>query len=539
MTSLYARAWKTFIHFLVQLFWTFISYLRSLSFCPGERFPTTPKHRGERLERSVVDLEGGESPCDPRLDGQFLSFDMLRSISNVPFPASPATPLTPTPCFRRARASTLYAYTPPNADSTTRRPPVTSRSSGSSLSSTVRSGDDCTSGDPIVYGANTEDRRLSEGSSCSFTTAPCVHSEESIPVGVTIDNGRSIIVLKSEESVSTPEYKTDFIANHRDSRYVNANRIKGVLLKERIPLPFKCLSAMKTLSLRAAPSGSLYARKSHRRVSTIAGVDVSELQLSQTKSSIHILKRSCSVDLGSLQKQQQSSFAVESKAQTRVFTGHPRSAALPLREYRPRTKGASFDNHITAALLPGPQDKSSVNAIRKDSHLSAKGKSGFGTENELCDVSLVKRVFSFMRADDGEQDARNIFNRESVWDFRKSTAPSVKPVSQRFSAGIKPDIFGAPIRKSRLGAAKASSVAFRGTGRIEELPKAIPRKRALKSRHRSAMFGPSPSPSIQCQLRKEKIRRQRKLRQEMMSREFNKSCLGEKARESYDWCAED
>jgi hypothetical protein len=455
----------------------------------------------------------------------------------VLFSASPATPLTPTPCFRRARASTLSAYTPPNTDLTPRRPPVTSRSSGSSLSSTVRSGDACMSGDPIVCGAYTEDRPLSEGSLCSFITAPCADSQDSIPVGITIGNARrSIVVPESEETMSTPENKslTNFIANHRDSRYVNANRIKGALLKERIPLPFKCLSAMKTLSMRVVPSGGSYARTAHRRVSTITVV--SELQSSRTKPSIYISKRPCSVDLGLLQKQPLA--GTKSKAHAPVFTGHLCSVALPI-----CTKGTPFDSHITAALLLPPQDKSSVNMIRnpaQDSHLLTKCKSGFGTEHGLCDVSLVKRVFSVMRANDGEQDARNIFNRESVWDFRKSTAASVKPL---FPGGIKSggnDIFGAPIRKSRLGKAKASSVAFRGPGRIEQLPKIIPNKRALRSRHRSAMYGPSPSPSIQCQLRKEKIRRQRKLRQEMMSHENNKSRpQSEKARESYDWRAED
>ena len=69
MSSLYAKAWKTFIHSLAKLFWTFVLYLRSLSFYAGEYFPTTPKPRGEKLAQSVVDLEGGESPCDPRLDG--------------------------------------------------------------------------------------------------------------------------------------------------------------------------------------------------------------------------------------------------------------------------------------------------------------------------------------------------------------------------------------------------------------------------------------------------------------------------------------
>lgn len=453
---------------------------------------------------------------------------MLRSISDVLFSASPATPLTPTPCFRRARASTLSAYTPPNTDSTPRRPPVTSRSSGSSLSSTVRSGDACMSEDPIVCGAYTEDRPLSEGSLCSFTTAPCADSQGSIP-GITIGNARpSIVVPESEATMSTPENKglTNFIANHRDSRYVNANRIKSALLKEHIPLPFKGLSAMKTLSMRVAPSGGSYARTAHRRVSTI--MVVAELQ----SSSIYISKRPCSVDLGLLQKQQLPLAATKSKAQAPVFTGHPS-----------RTKGTPFDSHVTAALLLTPQDKSSVNMIRnpaQDSHILTKCKSGFGTEHGLCDVSLVKRVFSVMRANDGEQDARNIFNRESVWDFRKSTAASVKPP---FPGGIKSggnDIFGAPIRKSRLGKAKASSIAFRGPGRIEQLPKIIPNKRPRRSRHRSAMYGPSPSPSIQCQLRKEKIRRQRKFRQEMMSRENNKSCPpSEKARESYDWRAED
>ena len=448
------------------------------------------------------------------------------------FSASPVTPLTPTPCFRRARASTLSAYTPPNTDSTPRRPPVTSRSSGSSLSSTVRSGDACMSRDPIACGAYAGDRPLSDGSLCSFTTAPCADSEESIPA---IGNARrSIAVPECEETMSTPENKslTNYIANHRDSRYVNANRIKGALLKERIPLPFKCLSHMKALSICAAPSGGTYARTAHRRVSTLTVV--SELQPFRTKSSIYISKRPCSVDLGLLQKQQQPLAAVKSKAQARVFTGHP------IREHRSRKKGTPFDGHIAAALLLAPQDKPSVNMIRnlaRDSPLSTKWQSGSGTEHGLCDVSLVKRVFSVMRANDGEQDARNIFNRESVWDFRKSTAPPVKPLSL---GGIKlggNDIFGVPIRKSRLG---ASSVAFRGTGQIEPLPKVMQNKRALRSRHRSAMLGLSPSPSIQCQLRKEKIRRQRKLRQEMMSRETNKSCSqSEKARESYDWRAED
>lgn len=544
MSSLYAKAWKTFIHSLVKLFWTFVLYLRSLSFRAGEYFPTTPKPRGEKLERSVVDLEGGGSPCDPKLDGRFLSFDMLRSISDVLFSASPTTPLTPTPCFRRARASTLSAYTPPNTDSTPRRPPVTSRSSGSSLSSTVRSGDSCMSGDPVVCGAYTdsEDRPLSEGSLCSFTTALCADSQESIPVGITIGNTRRSIVVESEETMSTPENKslTNCIANHRDSRYVNAYRIKGALLKEHIPIPFKCLSPMKTLSIRVVTSGGSYARTTHRRVSTITVV--SELLPSRTKSSVYISKRPCSVDLGLLQKQRLPLGAAKSEAQTRVFTGHPWSATSPIREHRSHTKGTPFDGHITAALLLARQDKSSVNTIRnttQDSHLLT-GKSGFGTERALCDVSLVKRVFSVMRANDGEQDARNIFDRESVWDFRKSTTPSVKPL---FLGGIKlggNDIFGAPIRKSRLGTAKASSVAFRGPGRTEQLPKIMPNKRALKSRHRSAMYGPSPSPSIQCQLRKEKIRRQRKLRQEMMSSETKKSCSqSEKARESYDWRAED
>ena len=111
-------------------------------------------------------------------------FTLLRSISDVPFSASPATPFTPTLCSRRARASTLSAYTLPNADSTSRRP-VTSRSCGSSLSSTVLSGDTCMSGDPMgLYGGPP----VSEGSLYSFTTAPCADSEESIPVDITTGN---------------------------------------------------------------------------------------------------------------------------------------------------------------------------------------------------------------------------------------------------------------------------------------------------------------------------------------------------------------
>ncbi|KAF8333892.1 hypothetical protein F5887DRAFT_991801 [Amanita rubescens] len=533
MASLFARTWKTLIHSLITLFWTLILYLRSLNFRPGEHFPTTPKPRGEK-RRSVIDLEGGESPCDPRLD------------------ASPATPVTPTPCFRRARASTLCAYTPPNADSTPRRPAVTSRSSGSSLSSTIRTSGDArsASGDPIVCGITT-DRRLSEGSLCSFATAPSAPSVESIPDGITVANARrSIVVLESREIMSAPENKSlsNFIANHRDSRYVNANRIKGVLLKERNPLPFKCLSPMMTLSLGVAPSSDLPATaKVHRRVSTVAVA--SELQLSGTKSSIYIseqvsgcLERSCSLDQGLSLKQQGPVAPAQSKAKGRVFARRPGTAGLPLREHRSRTKGIPFTNHVTASLLLAPQDKLSVSKNMSPLQ-STKMQSGLGTENGIWDVSFVKKVFSVMRADDGEQDgqdARNIFNRESVWDYRKSSAPSVKPVSRRFSRPVKldgNDIFAAAIKKSRRGTTKIASMA---TGRIEGLSKAAPNKRTSRSRHKSALFGPSPSPSIQCQLRKEMIKRQRKLRQETMARELNKSGgPSGKARESYDWRTED
>lgn len=548
MASLFARTWKTFIHSLITLFWTFVLYLRSLNFRPAERSPTTPKPRGEK-RRSVIDLEGGESPCDSRLDGPFLSFDILRSISDVLFPASPATPITPTPCFRRARASTLCAYTPPNADSTARRLSVTSRSSGSSLSSTIRTGDDHISGDPIVCGITSTDRRLSEGSLCSFATAPSAPSEESIPDGITITDARqSIVVLESREIMSAPDNKSlsKFIANHRDSRYVNANRIKGVMLKERNPLPFKCLSPMMTLSLGVAPSSNLPATKGHRRVSTVA--IASELQLSRTRSSIYIpehvsgcLEHACSLDQGLSLKQQGPPPRAQSKAMVRVSARRPGSAGLPIREHRSRTKGIPFTSHITASLQLAPHDKSSVNKNMSPLQ-SAKMQSGFGTENGTLDVSFVKRVFSVMRADDGEQDgqdARNIFNRESVWDYRKSLAPSVMPVSQRFSRAVRldgNDIFAAAIKKSRRGTAKIASIA---TGRVEGLTKAAPNKRASRSRHKSALFGPSPSPSIQCQLRKEMIKRQRKLRQEMMARELNKSGPGEKARESCDWHAEE
>jgi len=373
---------------------------------------------------------------------------------------------------------------------------------------------------------------------------------ESIPDGITIANARqSIVVLEGREIMSVPENKSlsNFIVNHRDSRYVNANRIKGVLLKERNPLPFKCLSPMMTLSLGVAPSSDFPATKAHRRVSTVAVA--SELQLSRTGSNIYIseqvsgcLERSCSLDQGLSLKQQGVPAVTRSKAKGRVSARRPGSSGLPIREHRSRTKGITFTSHITASLLLAPQDKPSVN--KNTSPLqSAKIQSGLGTENGIWDVSFVKRVFSVMRADDGEQDgqdARNIFNRESVWDYRKSSAPSVKPVSQRFSRPVKldrNDIFAAAIKKSRRATAKIASIP---TGRVEGLTKAAPNKRTSRSRHKSALFGPSPSPSIQCQLRKEMIKRQRKLRQETMARELNKSGgPSEKARESYDWRTED
>ena len=103
------------------------------------------------------------------------------------FSALPETPLTPTLCFRRAGASTLSAYTLPNTDSTSRRPPVTSRSLGllchpPFLAATPACLEILSSAGPI------RGPLVSESSLCSENTAPCADSEESIPVDITTGN---------------------------------------------------------------------------------------------------------------------------------------------------------------------------------------------------------------------------------------------------------------------------------------------------------------------------------------------------------------
>ncbi|KAK2462953.1 hypothetical protein APHAL10511_005005 [Amanita phalloides] len=443
---------------------------------------------------------------------------MLGSISDVSFPASPATPLTPTPCFRRPRASTLSAYTPPNAKSTSRRSAVVSRSSGPALSeSSIACG---VARDVIVTGV-AADNRLSDA---SLNSVPGVLSQE------TINNAqRSVTGLGHDEELLTAKIRdtAKVISKHLGPKYLNASRIHGTKLKVPKPLPFKCLSPMKTLSLGVASSN---LKKDHKKVSSLA--TVSELELSASRSGISLSKqesrclgRSCSLDQG-------LSLLQGPLISDDVFTRRPRSS---IQGSELRANGSPFGGHITATLILGHHDSLPIhsrNVLQNNRMWRSGGTTG------LYDVSFVKRVFSVMRADDvGQdgQDARNVFSRESVWDYRKSAAPSVKPRSQRYSKRVagkydENDIFTTPTRKNRISRRGAAfSAIFREAKRNQDMAKPAPNKR---TRHRSVVYELSPSPSIQRQLKVERIKRQRKLRQEMMSRVVSN-------RDSCDWFAHD
>ncbi|KAF8621988.1 hypothetical protein AX15_007342 [Amanita polypyramis BW_CC] len=530
MTSLYAVTWKAFIHSLFKLFWTFILHLRSFSFSFrfGQQSSTTPKPRASN--RTEIDLEGGWIPCHPK--------------SN----ASPSTPLTPTPCFRRPRSNTLCAYTPPDAK-------LTSRKTSQLSVPTIVYNDIHKSGNAIPSGV-AADNRLSDDSLCSFTTAPSAHNEDTEPTQTVVNNARQLDpVLAQEEkgqATSMPEDNglAKFIVSHRDSRYIGAGGIRGRRLRERVPLPFKSLSPIKTLSL------GIGAEKGHRRVSSIPAK--SEFQPPRTGSNILLpkLERSRSLDLGLLLLNK-SLATVQPRSKDDVLARRPWSTVFTVHDCELLAKQGLLNGHTKAMLVSGHRSNLLVHGRDslqvQRSRLTGKWKNGSGGESGLHDVSFVKRVLSVMRADDDEQDgqdARNFFNRESIWDYRKSAAPLrvvAKFGSQQFPGKAhsdENDVFVTPSRKLKLSqrcTAKALSIAFPSPNYRSELGDIRVKKRISKARYSSAMPGLNPSPSIQLQLKVEKIKRQRKLRQEMVSllESTTPGPSARKARETYDWLAED
>ncbi|KAM6504076.1 hypothetical protein JOM56_001019 [Amanita muscaria] len=494
MTSLYTTAWKAFVRSLIKLLlklWSFILYLRSFSSRSGAQHFFTPKPRSNRpLD---ADLEGGRAALlHPRSKG--LSF----------------TSTSPSPCVRRPRATTLAAYHPPCAESTPRMTVIVSRSSALSLS-TVENG--------VVT-----DNRLSEDS--GFSALPTC-SEEPSDAGICYRT----LELDSDKPL-TPNERVEGtnLVRQRDSADVDINKIKGTGTRRQMSLPSKCLSPLKTLSL----ANSRLEKSPEPTQATSASL----VALNDPASNYQIgyLEYSYSVDRGLSMMQQLLGMTQynDEKVQSLAYENLAR-----------RLKGN------LCAKSEGNSDAISMSSDTLEPKQEPKRcQSGFG----LHDVSYVKGMLSLMRAD-VEQDgltARNIFNRESVLTYRKSAIHSkgAKFRSRYLSANVENDKNVSSVNRPRTHR-KCISQASLAISRDENVPPVAcgddsirldcfrkPGLERRRFRYRSATHGLDVSPSMQLQLKVEKIKRQRRVRQEMVahtkllySRQSN--------RDTYEWFAED
>ncbi|KAF8629980.1 hypothetical protein AX17_005545 [Amanita inopinata Kibby_2008] len=522
MVSLFNRAWQTIIHSFYKL-WSLASYILSLRF----RYhpPSTPKPpRNNDTEQEIqdIDLEGGwVIPYRPRLS------------------AEPSTPLTPTPCFRRPRATTLSAISP-DAKSTPYRLTVASRASYSPLAD-------------LTAGGVTPVLRLSGALLCSFTTTYHEEpdSEETVTNDVLGDSDKQA-GSKSQELSSVRKVRrlTKYIALHRDSRYITAKRIKGSFqpVSGHAAIPFSPLSPVTAPFLGSSGNRSCTLR--NLRSSSTIGTSDALLSHRLVQKAFHALPmatagpghhgHSYSVDLGQVLIAAQS-------ADRETSVRRPWTIVWPVHEKNADKEEPSFGN-VTATLLLG--------TLKANQEIDRR-RNGVRITGGPHDVSFVKRMFSVMRAqvELDDQDARHIFNRDSAWDHRKSAAVSKAPKRPRDSRDhwnrIKVDEDDVFFTRPQSQASQPSAISHRGNARhhsvsrsvshANEAVKLMVKTRIVRLRPKSTAPELSTSSSFQRHLRLERIKRQRKFRQEMMDRleEKRLRALGHKPRDSYDWFAVD